>query len=247
VAGETYQDLITEILAANGEKTARAVGRLTSDAYRQSWKRLSASRKGTVKLPDLSEVLPKRSVFLTKAAEDGKLINETLRGKLERDLRETLREFDGTGEQRMETQRGTGTGKMNPALIQAFQRRIEKTFATYTKRDEGGVPPQIRNIAVTEVRQAVGAMKQAYKEEVLRRNPGAKAVKTWVQNRQLSKKPRKGHQIVSGKTIREEDFFRVPRERGTGFDRMARPHDPNAPADQVIGCNCDLISRIILP
>jgi hypothetical protein len=199
-----------------------------------------------VKLPDLSEVLPKRSVFLVKAAHGGKIINETLRGKLERDLRETLKKFDGTGEQRMETQRGVNTGKMNQELIQAFQRRIEETFAPYTKRGKSMVPPRISTIAITEVRHAVGAIKQAYKEELLRRNPGAKAVKTWVQNRQLSKKPREAHLRVAGKTIREEEYFHVPRERGTGFDRMARPHDPNAPADQVIGCNCDLISRIIL-
>jgi len=248
ISGNKYRELMSEILANNSEKTARAVGRLSADNYENSLKRLKASKRQIVKLPDLSDVLPKRSVFLGKAAESGQMISETLRSQLEKDLRETLKEFDGTGQERMEIQRGRTTGKMNPNLVLAYQKRIEKTYQTYTKRDpKTGTPPSIKNIAVTEIRSTIGEIKEAYKSEILKRNPGAQAVKTWVHNAQLSKKPRIPHMKISGTTIPDHVYFFVDRKDGSGFDKMMRPHDPNAPANQVIGCNCDLISRIVFP
>ena len=141
LTGKKYQKVIKEILAHNNEKMGNAIGRLSSANYKDQVKRLSKTKQKIVKLPDTSKVLPKRSVFLIKAADSGKKISGTLRDQLERDLRAALKEFDGTGQNRMEIQRGKSTGKINPKLIESFQRRIKKTYESRTKRDKKtGIP-----------------------------------------------------------------------------------------------------------
>lgn len=243
ITGEKYQEVIKDILAHNNEKSARAVGRLSNETYKKSLQKLSADKAKTVKLPDMSEVLPKKSVFLIKGQHHANLITDTLRDKLQKDLRETLKEYQGTGEKRLETQRGRTTGKLNPALIKSFQDRITGTFEEYTKRDKTtGVPPQIRAIAVTEVRSTIGMIKEKYNDELLRKNPNIEMMKTWIHNRSMSKKPRSGHIQLNKKTIPNDEFFQVPNKTG-GYDFMKRPHDPDAPPSQVIGCNCEIIYK----
>lgn len=241
--GKKYQAVIREILLHNSQKMGRAVARLSDSSYKEDVKRLSKTRRGTVKLPTMDSVLPKRSVFLVKAAESGKMISTTLRDDLTKDLRETLKEFDGTGKNRMEFQRGKATGKINPELVKAFQRRIRKTFESRTKRDPKlGVPPNVKNIAVTEIRSAVGEIKARYKDELLKKNPNLVMTKTWLHNRGLSKNPRLEHMRMHGVTIEVSELFNVDNAQG-GSDFMDRPHDPKAPADQVIGCSCDVVYK----
>ena len=67
--------------------------------------------------------------------------------------------------------------------------------------------------------------------------------KKWRQNKQLSKKPRTGHSMVNNKIIDFNEKFQVPlivNGKRLGTTAMDRPHDPNAPLEQVIGCNCDI-------
>jgi hypothetical protein len=240
--GKKYRNLIADVLARNNEKISSAVGRLTNDNYKNSLKGISKKKAKTLKLPDLSGVLPKRSIFLIKGQDQSKIISESLRSQLERDLRNSLKSFDGTGENRMEIQRGTATGKINPKLIDDFQSRIQETFKSRTKPDGTGTPPKVKNIAVTEVRSTVNAIKTEYKNQVLRQNPDLISEKTWLHNRRLSKEPRVPHAEINGLTIKDNELFKVRNEDG-GFDYMVGPHDPNAPAGQVIGCNCDIRFR----
>ncbi len=243
ISGEKYQEVITDILAHNNEKSSRAIGRLSTNNYKDSLKKLSKKKAKTVKLPDLTDVLPKQSVFLIKGQQSSKLITNTLRDRLQKDLRATLNLFDGTGKQRIEIQRGRTTGKLNTELIKNFQDRITKTFEGYTKRDgKTGVPPNISAIAVTEVRSFIDSTREQYNRELVKKNPQIEMVKTWIHNRSLSKVPRNGHVKMHNKTIPLDGFFQVPRE-DRGYDFMSRPHDPDAPADQNIRCNCEAIYK----
>ena len=247
LTGAKYNALIQKILVHNNEKMSNAVLRLSDSHYKTSIKKLSKTKQKTVKLPDVSEVFPKRSVFLIKAAESGESITDTLRTRLEKDLRDTLKKHTGKGLPQMEIQRGKATGKINPELIKEFQQRIQKTFESNTKRDpKTGVPPNVRNIAVTEIRSTVNSLKAKYNTVLLRDNPHMKMVKQWIHNRQLSKVPRETHMAMHKKTVPANTMFKVPRKEG-GFDLMRRPHDPDAPADQVCGCSCDVLYKASLP
>lgn len=245
---QKYNSLIKEILAHNNEKTGRAIGRLSDRHYQSNVRKLNKKKQQTIKLPDIDSVIPKRSVFLIKAAEKGDYISQTLRTRLEKDLRDTIKEFQKTGQSKMEIQRGTATGKINPALIAEFQKKIIGTFESYVKKGKlTGIPGNIRNIAVTEIRSTIGMIKDQYKLELLRRNPHIKMTKTWIHNRRLSKKPRKTHMILHNVTLPVERKFRVDREDGSGYDLMDRPHDPTADAGNVIGCSCDCVYKAIIP
>lgn len=248
IHGKKYQALIQEILAHNNEKISRAMARLSDGHYKENVRKLSKKKQKTIKLPDIQSVIPKRSVFLIKAAEKGDYISETLRSKLEKDLRETLLKFEKTGQSKMEIQRGKETGKINTKLIAEFQATITGTFESYTKKDKiTGVPGNIRNIAVTEIRSTVGMIRDEYKRELLKQNPQIKMTKTWIHNRQLSKKPREGHMRLNNMTVPVETKFRVDRDDGTGYDMMDRPHEPGLPPEQVIGCSCEVIYKAIVP
>ncbi len=247
LTGKKYNKLIQEILTHNNTKISRAMGRLSDKNYRDNIRRLSKKKQKIIKLPDIEEVLPKRSVFLIKAADSGKSITDTLRTRLEKDLRSTLENFQKLGLSKMEIQRGQATGKINPKLIAEFQKSITQTFESYTKKDKvTGVPGQIRNIAITEIRSTVGMMKEEYNKKLLQKNPDMKMTKTWLHNRRLSKKPRKTHMALHKIMIPIENKFKVDREKESGYDMMSRPHDPAAPAGQVIGCSCDIVYRAII-
>ena len=248
IKNKKYEAVIQDILVHNNEKTSRAIARMSNDNYKNQLKKLNKKKQKVVKLPDISDVLPKRSVFLIKAAEQGKMITDTLRTRLEKDLRDTLRKFQETGESKMEIQRGRTTGKINKKLIQEFQKSITGTFESYTKKDKKtGVPGNIRNIAVTEIRSTVGDIKAEYNWVFLEKNPGVKMTKAWLHNRRLSKVPRKPHMALDRVTIPIQEKFKVDREKEAGYDMMDRPHDPAAPAHQKIGCSCDCVYKAILP
>lgn len=245
IKGKRYQKMIKEILAHNNEKMSNAIGRLTNQNYKDSMAKLSKMKAKIVKLPDLTDVLPKRSVFVIKGAESGKVVSNTLRTRLEHDLRTTLKKYMSTGQPRMEIQRGISTGKINPKLIKEFQTAIKGTFENYTKKDPKiGIPKNIKAIAITETRSAIDFMKSEYKNQLVRKNKGnIRITKTWKHNRQLSKVPRIGHMKLHNLTLLDEEKFYVEREDRGGFDLMDRPHDPIAPAYQNIHCSCDIIYK----
>jgi hypothetical protein len=141
-------------------------------------------------------------------------------------------------------------GTINPKLINEFESHIKDVFANYTKRDKTlGIPSNIHNIAVTEFRSNIEDVKKTYMNKVIQKNPEVEIKKTWKQNKQLSNIFRRSHNAVNGKTIPINIKFIVPifshvggRWHKTGeLILMDRPHDQNAPLNQIIGCNCELI------
>lgn len=240
IAGGNYRKVMTEVLANNTENASKAVGRLSSGHWDKSLSRLGKRKKNFI-VPNVEEVLPKRSVFINKAAIQGDLISDTLRDKLTKNLRDALNEFrTKSGEPAFIRRRGTKAGTINPKLVQDFQKRIIETFSGYTSGDI----PNVKTIAVTEIGSAVNGMKEAYNDEFLRRNPQAKMIKRWIQNKSLSKIPRDTHSKMHGKEIPYNEKFQVPLEikgKIVGVTPMSRPHDPAAPIEQIAGCHCDIL------
>lgn len=250
VTGINYRTLMQDIILNQTESIARATARLSKSNFDKQNKKITSSEKRLV-LPNVEESLPKRSVFLRKAAQDGNIITDTLRDSLTGKLRKVLQDFKTakTEEPAFIRRRGKLAGTINPKVIDIFQKEIIDTYKSYTKRDPSiGVPPNVKQIAVTEIRSTVNEMKQQYNKRLYEENKDKiKMFKRWRQNRALSKNPRVGHSKVNGMKISMDELFRVPlyeERKGKiifkGVTWMLYPHDPSAPLEQVIGCNCDI-------
>lgn len=67
---------------------------------------------------------------------------------------------------------------------------------------------------------------------------GQKQYKMWVHRN--SKDARDNHVYLDGLIIETNETFQVVAENGT-VDNMQYPHDPNASAENVINCNCQVV------
>jgi len=248
VSGTVYSDLIKQIIEVNTGNIQNNIAKITKEKFNKQAKKYRTREIRLVVPSDLSEVLPKRAIHVRKSAESGKLISDSLRDSLTKSLRSRLNTFSEiTGEQSFVTRRGEKAGRINKNLLQGFEKDITKVFTNYTKKDKKlGLPKNIHTIAVTEARSSINEIKNTYTEKFAEKNPDIILKKKWIQNRNLAKKPRKGHSIVNEKIIAFKDFFKVPlykiikgKETKVGVTMMKFPHDPSAPAEQVIACNCD--------
>lgn len=107
--------------------------------------------------------------------------------------------------------------------ITQMQSHIKDTFATYTTS-------HAKMIAVTEVRSSVDLSKAEYVRELIARNPNKlRVTKKWIHHDHLVKVPRLTHKAIDGEKV----LFNQPFSIGLMY-----PHDPNAPASEVIGCQC---------
>jgi hypothetical protein len=243
VKGKTYEALMTEVISHNSERVSRKILKVDEDNWNRALKKITPKEK-TFVVPDVSEVLPKQSVFVRKAAEQGDLMRDTLRDELNKNLRETLDTFtEKTKEATYIRRRGVGAGKINEKLIKQFEQNITTTFQGYTKKDpKFGMPTNIHTIAVTEMRSTINNIQYDYVDKLISDNEDIEFNKTWKQNKRMAKEPRRGHDEVDNIKIPMRDLFQVPRYkkiRGKwariGTTMMRYPHDPNAPPDQVIG------------
>lgn len=247
--GENYSGLISTILATNQENVSRRIGELGQTEWNRALAKITGERKSFV-IPSLEEVLPKRSVFTLKAAQNGNKITDTLRDRLTADLRAVLSGFTPkTAEQTYVTRRGTHAGQINPRLVKEFKDRITQTFQHYTKNDpKFGIPSNVKSIAVTEVRSAVGMIKREFADQLTKRNSSIKLWKRWIHNANLSKVPRHGHLELNKKAVPNDQQFTIRtykkkegRWKHTATAYASGPHAPELPASEVIGCNCDLV------
>jgi len=107
--------------------------------------------------------------------------------------------------------------------IDQMQQSIKDTFNTYTTS-------HAKMIAVTEVRSSVDLSKAEYVRELIARNPNRlRVTKRWIHHDHLVKVPRPTHKAIDGERV----LFNQPFSIGLMY-----PHDPNAPASEVIGCQC---------
>jgi hypothetical protein len=259
VTGLNYRKLMKDIIANQSLNISRATSRLAKDSYEKQIKELKKriperGKEKRIILPDVSEVLPKRSIFIRKGAEDGNILTDKLRDLLTKKLRESLDNFKiKSGEKPFIYRRGKKAGRINTKVIDYFSKEIKTTFENYTKNDpKYGVPKNIHQIAVTEIRSVSNAIKYNYNVKLARKNRDKIQVfKTWRQNKSLSKEYRRGHDKVNGIRLPLFQTYTVPvivprkSKNITKYikireEKMLYPHDPKASAENVIGCNCDM-------
>lgn len=239
VTGKKYQELIQEILQENSEKLNNRLYKLTDDHYTKQNKKITKKEKRFA-LPDLEEVIPRKTISVRKSAEKGSLITDDLRDKLSQRLKETLKQKG------LERQRGELTGTLKKEVLAEFENNIKKTFVNYTKKDpKFKVPGNVRNIATTELRSAIAEVKSEYNQKILEKNPDAQMTKTWIHNMGLLKDPdnaRDGHVDLNGVTLLYNEMFKI-KDEGRVWE-TPHPHHKSLPAGQVIGCQCELQYRV---
>lgn len=134
-------------------------------------------------------------------------------------ITDTLRDVLTRGLRKAITDNPNDTEK----AIAQMQSHIKDTFATYTTS-------HAKMIAVTEVRSSVDLSKAEYVRELIARNPNKlRVTKKWIHHDHLVKTPRLTHKAIDGEKV----LFNQPFSIGLMY-----PHDPNAPASEVIGCQC---------
>ena len=134
-----YQSVMSQIIANSHENVQRAVARVKIDELNRTAERINRSSTKQIAVPNIEEVLPKRSVYARKGIEQGRIISDTLRDKLTKDLRDTVSQYLQTGKNSMQYKKGERRGKINPELVKQFRARIEQTYSAYTKPDKTGV------------------------------------------------------------------------------------------------------------
>lgn len=134
-------------------------------------------------------------------------------------ITDTLRDVLTRGLRKAITDNPNDTEK----AITQMQSHIKDTFTTYTTS-------HAKMIAITEVRSSVDLSKAEYVRELVARNPNKlRVTKKWVHHDHLVKVPRPTHKAIDGEKV----LFNQPFSIGLMY-----PHDPNAPASEVIGCQC---------
>jgi len=245
VRGAKYSELVKEIMDNNIENVQRNMYVYNKNKWKTFDKKFSAGKETKLVIPNEEDVIPKRALHILKAAESGKLIADKLRDQLTKNLRDSLFNFK---EESYITRRGEKAGRINPRLIENFEKDIRGTFQNYTKKGKGlTMPSNVHSIAVTEMRSAVNNIKKEFTQKLIDDNPDIIVSKKWVHNRRLSKVPRRGHvQMERRKAIPFNNYFEVPlykEQKGrlvkVGVTMMRHPHDPSAPIEQKINCNCD--------
>jgi hypothetical protein len=246
MSGPNYRDLMSEIVANGHQNTQRAIARVHDDHFRKQAAKIKRSTTQQLMVPDISEVLPKRSVFIRKGAEQGNILSDSLRDELTKNLRSAVKEYLQTGGETMQYRRGVQRGRINPELVDKLRGRLTDTFSGYTKPDATGIPPNIDAIANTEIRSAVSDIKHEYAKKLESSNPDRLYVmKTWRHFPRMSKRPRKSHAAMNGTSIPMSAMFHLPAEYAatgrkiTDAVTMAHPHDPSAPVEHVVSCHCE--------
>jgi len=240
IKGEKYQKIVNDILSFNREKITNSVVKITDDKF----KKTIASNKWRVDFPPIEDITKKRLLFidmkpqteLLKTAEKGNYITQTLRNKLSNDLKETLKRVPA------------GT-KLSQRLVKEYKARITDTFSNYTKKDPRyGVPSNIRNISVTEMKSAVNNTRKIYMDELIARNPELEYYKQWFHYKSYSKEYRRGHaeKHLEKKKMGEKFTVNIYEKKKGKWVKsgktveMDRPHDSNVDISEIIGCSCEL-------
>ena len=243
--GQSYKNLMSKIIDQNTQDITKIVYNQSNDSFSAGLKRAKVADRFV--LPSLEDITQNPTIRIRKSAERGRLLTETLRQELSEDLQGM---FDivtpVTGKQRIIRRTGTMAGTMNPEMIDIFKEKITKTFENYNKTDpKYGVPSNIHQIAVTELRSITNQVKNDYVTNMVQDNPNILVMKKWKQNKNLSKIPRSNHGVASRlAAIPLNENFVFPSVKG-GEISIPHPHHSDLPPEEVIGCNCELEYKFI--
>lgn len=228
--GQAYRWLVSQIINENSQQTERLVGRIDTDRMQNYLKKLPKSKSKKIVVPDFREALTKKSIAIRKAAQSGDIITNTLRDQLRGAMMQALQERPSI------MQGGVGAGRVNVNTIKSFEKKIQEVFENYKGKSKSlkKVPGNLHAIAVTEVRSTIDNVRYEYVKQFNQQNPEAKLVKVWRHNSRLSKVSREHHMAMDGVKVPFNESFVLP----NGV-RMKHPHDPSAPPEEVINCNCE--------
>jgi glucan-binding YG repeat protein len=232
--GRSMTELMQKIVTQNRVKTAQAV--LNSDRRRFE-KNLKAMepkyREKKIVIPDTGNII-KKSPTIIKAADQGKIITDTLREKIRKDVLASMVENGITNK----------NGTVNKNVTRTLRAKLNKTFDDYTKKDPTfKKPSNVEAIAVTESRTVMSTVRNEYAKEVSEstQKDGWIMTKEWIHNRAPGGMPRASHVALSGTRIYLDDLFKIEDEDGVFY--TPHPHAPVLPASQVITCRCELAYR----
>ena len=236
--GGSLAELVRSIAVSGASMASEAAGKVQAATLRESARRAGASLSGNLLLPPMEGSSIAFQAVLKKAAQDGDLITDTLREKLQTALRKELAAFYAKPGAKLE--RGEARGRLDLKAVDEFERAVRRTLEPYCRRLGKPAPSNCRTIAETEVRSAHSQAKHAYAEAVQQANQSrAKIVKRWIWRPELSRvEPRDNHGAINGQVVGIGDRFKVPLLKG-GYVMMSHPHDPTAPAGEVINCHCE--------
>lgn len=94
-------------------------------------------------------------------------------------------------------------------------------------------PRRATTIVRTEVSRAFALASEQRLVQASEFVPGLQ--KQWRRSGKIHS--RWNHDLMDGQVVDAKQSFKVPNPRG-GFDQMRCPHDPAAPAEQIINCGC---------
>lgn len=232
--GHNFQDLMQAIVIDNRSKIAEAVLQTDQRRFGKNLKAIAPQyREKKIIIPEIGNIL-KKSPTIIKAAAQGKLITETLRDKLRKDVINSMVENGVTNK----------NGTVNKNVTRSLRGKINKTFSDYTKTDPTfKKPSNIEAIAVTESKTVINNVRNEYAREVSQNaeSEGFTMKKTWIHNRAPGGMPRASHAALHGVSVGIDDVFTINDERGTYY--TDHPHSPALPASQVILCRCELEYR----
>lgn len=235
--GDKYRGLMGNIVQENYTKISNVV--LTADKrrFKKDLQSILPKRdEKTAIIPDVSNVI-RRSPTIRKAADRGKLMENSMREELRKIVKR------GLLDQNITTTKGT----VRKSIAKSVEKQMNAYFENYVKKSpEFGMPKNIHSIAVTETRGVINQVRKEYLSRGLAGNPNIRIVKYWVHNSSLSKTSRHGHIKINGQKREFDEQFDIPiykmvkgRPVYVNTIKADHPHDPRLPAEEVITCNCE--------
>jgi hypothetical protein len=180
-----------------------------------------------------------RIIWAEKAKERGKMISDSLKEQITNNIKSVISKPEYT------RARGKLTGTLKDQAILDVRDRMKKTFKNYTKVDSTiGIPRNIKAIVTTETRSIVNQTKHDYTQRLINDNPDISVIKRWIHSGNVwgakNYKPRRYHKALHGTEIPFDQKFKIRDEKTSMVYLAYRPHDDSLPAEQVIGCQCNL-------
>lgn len=229
---------MSAIIADNAQRAHNSIVQINHALLRETNRKLRTTNQA-INLPKLDDILKPQSIWSRKGADRGKLMTDTIKDRLSKDIKSIMAkpEYQRT--------RGKLTGTMKDQAIRDMGDRVRQTFESYTKTDPSlGVPKNIKAIASTEIRSVVSQTKQEFMQKLLKENPDIVMIKRWIHNGNVwgsrDYTPRRSHAKLHGTDKPFDENFSV-RDDSTGeIYKVPCPHHETLPAGSVINCNCEL-------
>jgi hypothetical protein len=241
-----YRNILTEIFHVNIEDVAPKIAQRSI----RNWNKTLSETKRKYIVPEYEHVVPSSEDIRSRSRGQTEGISNNLRMALTDRLREKANTFLGRHKEETYLKK-----RINGKLEREFEDDVRDTMRSFTRKDpDFGMPSNIHAIAVTELRTTIANIKRNVADQIRAENPGIIPKKTWIHNPHLSKNIkniRLGHKAMNEKSLPMDSVFDVPLIVSIGGNNfqigttpMMAPHDPNAPASQLISCHCDIVYSI---